>query len=66
MDIDDVNIEFIVLSDKYSIGKRFFKYFVRFRNHVNEIIPFLTRLPKVNGYLKSFKGAIHLKISIKV
>ena len=46
MDINDVNIELISLSDKHFIGKSWYQYFVDYINYVGEIVSFLIKLPK--------------------
>lgn len=70
MDKNNINIDCILLLDKYSIEKNSFKYFVGYKNCLYGTMSLLIKLPKMNGYLKILKKQsiqnLYLKVSMKV
>ena len=58
---NDVNIGDILVSNKYQIRKKNFKYFVVDVNYSNDAIgPLLIKLPKQNVSIKGFEKECHI------
>ena len=62
--IDDVDIDKILVSNKISIGKKDFKYFVGYKDNENVKLLCII-LSKMSGYAKSFNEPKHLSFLIK-
>ena len=55
ININEVDIKRIALSDKKSYGKDSFKYFIRYGHEGNAFpSPLCIRLPQMNAYAKKF------------
>ena len=66
INISEVDIEKIELSDKKSYGKDLLKYFIKHRHEVNAFpSPLYIKLPQINAYTKYFdKNNKYINFSI--
>ena len=56
IDIKDVDIENLLVSDKYSFEKSYLKYFIGYVNNFHgDLKPLFIKLPKFNWSVKSFE-----------
>ena len=53
VDINNINIDEILVSNKISSGKKYFKYFIGYKDE-DKIKPLCIRLSKICGYAKNF------------
>ena len=60
IDINNVYIQFILVSKKYSLDKDDFSQFVDYKNYEYDVTPLLIRLPKLTGYIKGFQEAKYM------
>ena len=66
IDIQDVHIEHIKVSNKNQIGKKCFGYFIVYVNHsFDDLKPLYIQLPKPNGTIYSFKAVKYLTFMLK-
>ena len=66
INLNEVDIERIKLSDKKSYGKDSFKYFIRYRHEGNAFpSPLCIILPQMNAYTKYFdKNSKYINLSV--
>ena len=56
IDVGDVNVDKILISDEFFCTRKGYKYFVGYKND-EEITPLCVLLPKLGGYSKYFDDA---------
>ena len=52
----NVDIEKVLVSNKSSFGEKYYKYFIGYLLHGNEIKPLNIILQKTSAYMKSYNG----------
>ena len=64
IDINEVNIGKIVISNKVLYGKKCFKYFIGYKDD-DKIKPLCIMLPKFSGYVKCFDETKYMSFLIE-
>ena len=52
--IGGVNVNKVIVSNKVAFGKKAFKYFIRYKNDYEKVMPLRIILPKRNAYRRDF------------
>ena len=66
VDINNVDIEHILIWNKYSIKKKCFKYFFGYTSHSDDDLkPLRIKSPKSNGSMKNFEEVEYLSFLLE-
>ena len=65
IDINDVNVESVLLSDMHSLRTKSGKCFFGYKDHDKETITILIELPKFKRHLKSFENTKYITFTLE-
>ena len=63
--IGDVNVNKVIVSNKVAFGKKAFKYFIRYKNDYEKVMPLRIMLPKRSAYRRDFDETKYMSFFIK-